>query len=353
MSTAVAAEALADHIYPLQRENNARRAHAMTFSCLGKLAATDRTLLDQWRDHLEGLIRSAVVSDPSPAPLVIGLAESGIVPSALCHQILRAAGVPARWICSTRRPARGVAFTESHSHAPDQTLPLPAEPPSELWFVEDEITTGRTVRRLARRLCEITGVRRVKIFAFADLRGPEATRELDAALSQAGLRFSVHPLVRMREPVPADESRSMTTTPEPDRPAAPEGETDSRLWHLPSIRPALGALTEPPEVSLDGPLRGSLLVVGEAVDLGLALVRQNPALAFCHVTLSPWRVDGVHIHRRLDIPGGYYLYNPQTLSPPLFILADPADAAVGRAVRQKLAEIGLSAEPLDLPAAMS
>ncbi len=348
MSSAVA-EALADHIYPLQRENNARRAHAMTFSCLGKLAATDRAILAQWRSHLEGLIRSDVdPPDPSSPPLVIGLAESGIIPSALCHQILRDAGIPARWICSTRRPARGVAFTESHSHAPDQTLPLPAEPPSAFWFVEDEITTGRTVRRLARRLCEITGVRRVKIFAFADLRGPEATREFDANLSGAGLRFSIHPLVRMREPAPAGGSRP---APEPlsDRPSAPRGETDPRRWHFPRLRPALGALADPPSIPFDGPLSGSLLVVGEAVDLGLALVRQNPDLAFCHVTLSPWQVDGVHIHRRLDIPGGYYLYNPHTLTPPLFILADPADSAVGRAVRQKLAEAGLSAEFLDFP----
>jgi hypothetical protein len=78
------------------------------------------------------------------------------------------------------------------------------------------------------------------------------------------------------------------------------------------------------------------------------IVLANPGLQLRHVTLSPWEVDDVHIHNRLDIPGDYYLYNPHTLRPPLYILNDPVDAAVGLAARERLEAMGFSPRLLAL-----
>jgi hypothetical protein len=78
------------------------------------------------------------------------------------------------------------------------------------------------------------------------------------------------------------------------------------------------------------------------------MIQANPGLQLHHITLSPWEVDAVHIHNRLDIGGSYYLYNLHTLQPPLYILNDPVDEAVGRAARAHLEAMGFLARPIAL-----
>jgi len=337
-------------IYHLRRENNARRRNAITFSCLGKIAGTGAATLGLWKAGLGGLFRSACRMRPvTRAPLVIGLAESGIIPSALFHQIVREACPAAAWICSTRRPSPGIAFSEHHSHAPDHSLPDPEIRPTELWFVEDEITTGRTLLGLSLNLCRRLEQGHVRYVAFTDARRPEAKRQFNAILSANGITHSLH--VLFPEPPPGtdtarEEIRLSADPAIPDAPAAsaPPPASD---WLFPAYRPALGRQVRP-DIPLPAGLTGSLLAVGEAVDLGMRIVQANPGLQLRHVTLSPWEVDDVHIHNRLDIPGDYYLYNLHTLRPPLHILYDPVDAAVARAARDHLEAMGFSAWPLAL-----
>ncbi len=283
-------------------------------------------------------------------PLVIGLTESGIVPSALVHQLLREQGVQAHWVCSTRRPSNGIPFTESHSHGPSHFLPLPPFEPMELWLIEDEITTGRTVLQLALTLCRLMSVRTVRFFAVADTRSADHGKQFHTILQDHGIDHSMHTMARFEA---AREKESQAHQAQPavgiegsaPFPVIERENGHEAAWHRPDLRPALGAqLDHPPPLPMH--LKGSLLVVGEAVDMGLHLVQANPFLSFRHVTLSPWKTNGKSIFKRLDILGKHYLYNHTSLNSPLFLLNDPIDQVIGEEVARLLAARGFRIEPL-------
>ncbi|MCP4104184.1 MAG: hypothetical protein GY749_01385 [Desulfobacteraceae bacterium] len=338
----------ANEVYRLKRDNNIHRQNAMSFSCLGKLYPTDGSQLTKWRTCLHGLVRETMNGHNSVHPLIIGLAESGIIPSALFHQCLRYEGIRAQWVCSTRRPSFGICFNESHSHSPDHILPLPSHHPSELWFVEDEITTGRTVLFLALNLCRLMNVSRVRFFAIADSRSNANIVKFRNILDEYSIVHSTHALVRL-EDNHEDTQTCLVSQLEKgfDNKAVMSGSKPDSGWHFPDQRPALFNQLD---FAMDLPdnLRGSLLVVGEAIDIGLKLVQMNPGLSFHHVTLSPWKIDGRHIISRLDVNGNYYLYNYHNIKTPIFILNDPIDRHIGIEVENLLAEKGLSAERLTL-----
>ncbi len=346
-SPAARARAPERPVYRLRRENNARRRNAMTFSCLGKVTGTTPSTLGFWSGALERVLHDAWRHrPPTRAPLVIGLAESGIIPSALFHQILRRRRPGAGWICSTRRPSAGIVFSEHHSHAPDHVLPCPETRPTELWFVEDEITTGRTLLGLSLELCRRLDQRCVRYIAFTDVRTAKMQQEFGAILSEYGISFSLHTIfpgapeggagpesLRLDEP-PAPTGRALDADPAPES-----------AWHFPDCRPALRRQFHT-DIPLPTGLSGSLLAVGEAVDLGVRMIQCNPGLQLHHITLSPWEVDDVHIHNRVKIGDAFYLYNLQSLRPPLHILNDPMDEAVGRAARHTLASMGFQVRQL-------
>lgn len=364
---------LKNEIYHLKRENNLRRSHAITFSCLGKLGGTDGAGLRRWKSRLGQLLKSTLDHRPlTSPPLIIGLAESGIIPSGLFYQILRDMGVPAGWICSTRRPACGIRFTESHSHGPEHILPFPPHRPGELWFVEDEITTGRTLLHLSIRLCRCLRPRRVRYFAFMDTRAPRHHARFRSILKERGIDFSTHVLFRNglssgeadldavdeKDSIHFPESTEQTTKQTIEQTTGQSASRAARRevssdWHLPWLRPALR--NQPPAkrshyepTPSAGRITGSLLAVGEAVDLALPLVQANPDLHLRHITLSPWEIDKKHIFNRLDISGRYYLYNAHSLRPPLHLLFDPIDAPVGEEAARLLFQAGLDVRILDV-----
>ena len=375
---------MSEDICFLKRENNPRRQSAVTFSCLGKLRSADASLLSQWKIRLGDMIRQAMNGNGVPRfPLVIGLAESGIIPSALFHQILREQGIHAEWICSTRRPANGIHFKESHSHGPDHILPLPCRQPEELWFVEDEITTGKTVLRLALSLCEVLNVRRARFFAIADTRCSEDANRFEMLLNDHGIGHSVHTLLRFgketsslppskgdfeeslleggaggcagKSEIRISESETKTSSLPPSKgeseetsslsPSKEDLKGSEANWHFPEQRPALrNQLDVSLSVSKRFPIRktetGTLLVVGEAIDIALKIIQEYPSLSFRHVTLSPWQMDGKHIFKRLDICGTYYLYNHHHLKSPLYVFSDPIDTHIGTEVAKLMIRKG-------------
>jgi hypothetical protein len=358
MFTGTAHIHLKKEVYHLKRENNVRRRRAITFSCLGKLCSTDDADLCRWKSRLEDLLCGALTDRPvTGPPLIIGLAESGIIPSALFHQILGKMNIRAGWICSTRRPACGIRFVESHSHGPEHILPFPPDRPGELWFVEDEITTGRTLLHLSISLCRRLHLNRVRYFAFLDTRASHHHVRFRARLGKEGILFSTHTLFPADPPAceavvgnmdgkdrfPAIESADAVISHDPEI-----------GWHWPRLRPGLrnqlppALRPEPPHIFSPQRLTGSLLAVGEAVDLALPLVQVNPDLQLRHITLSPWEIDKKYIFDRMDIPGGYYLYNPQSLCPPLHLLYDPIDASVGEAAAGLLSEAGFAVNIPDI-----
>lgn len=334
----------------LQRKNNIHRQGAVTFSCLGKLQTVDAVLLQRWKGYLRELIQHIPLAE-AVQPMVVGLAESGIIPSALLHQILLEKQVPANWICSTRRPAPGLCFSETHSHGPDHVLPLPGRPPESLWFMEDEITTGRTLLHLSLHLCRYLDIRQVRFFAFADSRSSRQKTAFREALAAHDIDFTTHVLF-----APDITEKTATAAPDPLRmdrevdaiPVLSGQYVADDQWLLPRSRPALG-----PRKSITGPLprnlKGSLLAVGEAVDLGIRIVQANPGLGLRQITLSPWKIDDHHIRNRLAVEEKYYLYNAGTIRPPVYLLFDPIDRAVGETAQHLLKKEGLPVEMLRLP----
>ncbi|MCI5167770.1 MAG: hypothetical protein D3903_17190 [Candidatus Electrothrix sp. GM3_4] len=102
----------------MQRDNNPLRKEAFTASFLGKLHPSHRSHLHQGSHYLARLLNESLAVQPLTGDvLLIGLTESGIVPSFLMYLEACRLKVPGRWICSTRRPcASGIAFQETHSH---------------------------------------------------------------------------------------------------------------------------------------------------------------------------------------------------------------------------------------------
>lgn len=337
-------------MYYLKRENNALREDAVTFSCLGKLGPADASGFKRWKGWIEQLFQQALeFRTISSSPLIIGLAESGIIPSALFHQILREKNYQAGWICSTRRPASGIYFSESHSHGPDHIIPLPKCRPSELCFVEDEITTGRTLLNLSLRLCSHLNLSKVRFFAFADTRTQAHKDQFQSILNAHGMTFSTHTLIQPKRSANGDKDRNgeLKTNILHDNHAVVSKAYKESDWHFPWQRPALKKQSNI-QISFPRNLKGSILAVGEAVDMGLQLVQANPGLKLHHITLSPWKIDGRHIINRLDICGKYYLYNYHSLASPIYILNDPIDNETGAEALEILRQKGFDAEFLTL-----
>ncbi len=340
----------------------------MSFSCLGKVAGTGARTLGRWKSSLRSVFHAACRHRPlTQAPLVIGLAESGIIPSALFHQIVRETCPNAGWICSTRRPSAGIRFSEHHSHAPNHILPDPDTRPTELWFVEDEITTGQTLLNLSIKLCRHLNQPRVRYIAFTDIRTPEMKHRFRSILAAGGITFSVHTLFAPSRhggvPVPDYHQSSavgalLSTSDlsghfDHANDAGGSGPLEASPpfiasdWHFPDYRPALRRQFHS-DIRIPTGLAGSLLAVGEAVDLGVRIVQANPGLQLHHITLSPWEVDAVTIQNRLDIGDAYYLYNIHKLRPPLYILNDPLDGSVADAARRQLEARGFQTHRLRL-----
>ncbi len=248
--------------------------------------------------------------------LLIGLTESGIVPSFLMHIEACRQGIPCDWVCSTRRTdIAGLPFQELHSHGPDHILPLPPEQAAEVWIVEDEITSGTTVKNLLRQIQEHLAAPVFRIFSFADSRSDEQKEDFFHQFSGCGKRYLFHALASAAElcssapldsvckaaAYPADLLRSM---------AAQLGKADL-------LRKKGG---------------DHLLVVGEAVSTAALLVVAGVFRSFQHVTLSPWAVDHVNITSRMNF-AEYYLYNWQNTDKPVHLLHDQA---VGERVRRHL-----------------
>lgn len=343
-----------DNIYYLNRRNNSRRKTAVSFSFLGKLHPINRQKLQIGKQYLQQLlIESFKQSSTSKSPLIIGLAESGIIPSALMHQIARELKIEAHWLCSTRRDTDGIHFSESHSHQPDHVLPLYQDQPTEIWFVEDEITTGKTILNLILKLCPLLKVNSIRLFSFLDSRTSEETFHFASTLAQHDIECNTQSLLR-KEKTSQDTVKLKTTDicSHISQQSVTRETLNSHInnhnrdWHCPKQRSALNAQLNS-TLNLPIHLKGCLLAVGEVMDLALRLLQVNPGLLMQHITLSPWEIDRVNISDYLEVKN-YHIYNPQQLQSHIYILSDPLDRDVERETTRLLQKKGLSVESLSL-----
>lgn len=236
----------------LALRRNPRRAHLLVSRVLGKHVPTDprvvhgsglllgllvrEVLASGTTDHhrdLGDLLRAALAScagadaaafraavgaaldgapQAQPAPLVLGYAETAV---ALGHSVARA--LPgAAYLHSTRRAVTGFSpvggFEEEHSHATSHLL-LPADTGlvegddaahHPLVLVDDELSTGTTVRNTLTALHRLAPRERYVVAALVDLRSADDEDRLAAHAAALGARVDVVALVRGRVDLPAD-----------------------------------------------------------------------------------------------------------------------------------------------------
>ncbi|XOF32430.1 MAG: phosphoribosyltransferase domain-containing protein [Candidatus Electrothrix sp. YB6] len=327
----------------IQRDNNPLRKEAFTASFLGKLHPARLPHLQRGSCCLARLLRASLAELPvSGNVLLIGLTESGIVPSFLMYLEACQLNIPCRWICSTRRLGEsGVVFEETHSHSPNHTLPIPEASFSEVWIVEDEITTGRTIQNLLHQLQDHVAAQIFRIFSLVDFRSAQQQQGFLSLLDDQTTTYLFHTAVHLSDmqgdsaDYPDDLAEKSTYSS-----GYPE-------YLLPKLAPSCGLRWNqiPPE-SADA----TLFVLGEAVHTAVLLVAAGKFRDFQHITLSPWLVDACSIRSRIDLPGKHYLYNTtkQELRSPVFLLHDPADQAMSSKVHRELEGQGIPVQQLHL-----
>lgn len=233
--------ALADHASPvgltltelvgLAVRRNPRRAHLLVSSVLGKHVPTDPRLVygsalllgrlvghtlaglpgsaDPVAVRAGALVRAGLTGDPfapgalrdlllasaRPVPaVVLGYAETA---TALGAGVADALG-EAPYLHSTRRPVAGVAtyggFEEEHSHATSHLLlPHPGllDGDAPLVLVDDELSTGRTVRNTLRALHAVRPRSRYVVASLIDLRDAADRAAIEELAAELGSRIDV------------------------------------------------------------------------------------------------------------------------------------------------------------------
>ncbi len=367
--------------YHIKRDNNPLREDAFTLSCLGKLfPASSRDLIrcSRW---LAELLDQIILDIHAPAKgiktiaspcevLIVGLTESGIIPAFLMYREASIRSMAGKYlkpylVYSTRRTIAGISFNENHSHGPDHIIPIKGGEFDELWIVEDEITSGNTVLNLITELQNHIQIKHVRVFAFTDFRDAAQKKRLLELTAANDIHCSVHiPVIPSGDsalssaietlPFHREDISRLHNSPGFSFECNPFSPFNSLKyswdmpdnWHLQTRRPALGVKNgiffDPefwrvvPEFS-----KGSLLVIGESVDMAALIVLANPQISFQQISLSPWKVDNKNILSRMMIGDKYYLYNYENLMEPVFILFDPVDHDIGIDVMKKIKARGM------------
>lgn len=260
----------------VSRDGNAHRRTGITFAHIGKLNPLTT-------EHLEDLIAcfcELAKSAPQDAqPVILGIAESGIVPAFAMYTACIRQGRKPTFFWTSRTSKSPLRFNEIHSHSPTHYIPFAIleKQTSEIWIVEDEITTGRTLLNLLEQLSGHYSTERIRIFSLLDARKSLGCNApgIDSTSPEPNHSLSI--------PLPIESIFSSSLN-------------------------AMGR-KQLPNYGLSLNPSDCRLVIGEALALALPELLQRRMTCLQHVTLSPWQVDGVNVFSRLEVRPGYYLYN--------------------------------------------
>lgn len=218
-------------LVPLALRRNARRAHLLVSTVLGKHIPADPRVV-----HGTGIELGQRVSKvlDGRSALVLGFAETA---TGLGHCVAEA--LEAEYLHSTRRVVPGVepvaGFEEEHSHATTHRL-LPADPQllqrgEALVLVDDELSTGRTALNTIAALHSHTPRRHYVLAALVDLRSPSDRAELDRFAAGLGAQLDVVSLASGEVTLPDDfmdaAARAIATVPAAAEHSATAGEVVS------------------------------------------------------------------------------------------------------------------------------
>ncbi|MDQ2722239.1 MAG: phosphoribosyltransferase [Actinomycetota bacterium] len=235
-----------EELVGLALRRNPRRAHLLVSRLLGKHVPSDPRLVRAAGMLLGGLVahelggaapplcsaglRAALAEELGaaralrdvalehavrvPDVCVLGYAETA---TGLGHVVAEALDAEV-YLHSTRRHPAGAwqfgEFAEEHSHAtahrilPRHASLLTGDGP--LVLVDDELSTGRTVRNTIAMVHRLAPRHRYVVAALIDLRGVEDDAALQALAAELGVVISVVALARGRVEVPTDALRRGT-----------------------------------------------------------------------------------------------------------------------------------------------
>ncbi|MFI9718466.1 phosphoribosyltransferase [Streptomyces sp. NPDC052396] len=190
----------------LALRRNPRRAHLLVSTVLGKHVPQRPDVIR--RAGLELGARVGELLGPAADAVVLGYAETA---TGLGHCVADGLG-SARYLHSTRRAVPGMTpvggFEEEHSHATSHLL-LPSDPglltgAGPLVLVDDELSTGRTVRNTIAALHAGAPRERYVVAALVDVRDAADRAELAAFAAELGARVDVVALATGEVALPDD-----------------------------------------------------------------------------------------------------------------------------------------------------
>ena len=324
----------ATRLLRVERDGNPlrREGHASPF--IGKLGPLDGARLDQ----IGQLTRAALPDLPEPT-LVVGMTESSLL-LAFWMALWQQKPVDLRFTSRKTRAgdAHRIAFQEPHSHGPQHYLALEAgRTYAQIVIIEDELTTGATLRNLILALQGVSP--RVWVATLRDMRPPHLRDELQSELNARGVQLDVISLDTLGE-LPAAVT--------PIRPRFnPFGRAEADRQNALCELEKQGEQWAP----------GAVYMIGECVDIALQWWLQLPDGArpiLRQITRSPWQVDGQAVKSRQVFAAPaqtsrYFLYNfaPPPNSRVLWI-AERCNASVGALASEFFATNGIAARGIEV-----
>lgn len=295
---------------------NPRRPFLLVSKVLGKHLPTDPALMQRAQHALAGLVAPAL---GGPWALV-GMAETATaLAEGVAEELSGLTPHPGLMATTTRYSLPGresLDLEETHSHAPQLRLYLPPAElalrgVTDLIFVDDEVTTGLTLARLAARLrAHLPALKRLHLVTLADFSGGSGAMRM---AESAGVPVGVHALTRGQlefTPTPGWTA----TLPDVEARFAPAPLSDHpRGWRTVQTSPAPALTARPGERVL---VLGSGEYMYRPYRAALHLAAQGAEVRFMATTRSPALKCGP-LGPRLDFTDAYgegtpnYLYDPQ------------------------------------------
>lgn len=192
----------------LALRRNPKRAHLLVSRVLGKHVPESPAIVYGTGLRLGRRVRALLGDALADSAVVLGYAETA---TALGHSVADGIG-GVTCLHSTRRAVPGVetagGFEEEHSHATSHLL-LPEDPEllrgdGPLVLVDDEFSTGRTVRNTIAALHRRHPRERYVVVALTDMRSDDDAAALEKAAAELGARVDVVALARGRVSLPHD-----------------------------------------------------------------------------------------------------------------------------------------------------
>lgn len=195
----------------LALRRNPKRAHLLVSQVLGKHIPQRPGVVYGTGLGLGHQVRELLGEEESAHAVVLGYAETA---TGLGHCVADGMGT-ASYLHSTRRAVPGArhsgGFEEEHSHHTSHLL-LPQDPDllagaGPLVLVDDELSTGRTIRNTLSALHRAHPRRRYVIVALVDMRAEADRTEMEKFAAELGARIDVVALASGSVELPADVLR--------------------------------------------------------------------------------------------------------------------------------------------------